>query len=233
MKKVNIAYKELPYELDEEMKSLRTSIQFCGDDKKVILLTSSLPGEGKSQTSFNLAASLAAMQKNVLLLDTDLRKSVLISRLEAGKIDMGMTHFLSGQCNLSDIVMSTSVPRLHIVFSGPAVQNASELLANEKFEKMLETLKGVYDYIIIDSAPLGLVIDSAVIAQHCDGAIIVVESGKTKYRLVQEVKRKLESSQCPILGVVLNKVSRRSRHKYYGKEYKHYGKEYKHQEGEA
>lgn len=228
MKKINIIYNKLPYEIDEEMKSLRTNLVFCGDDKKVIMLTSCLPGEGKSQTSFNLAVSLAGIQKKVLLIDTDLRKSVMISRVENGKVDMGLTHFLSGQCALADIVVSTNIPRLHMVFSGPTVQNAAELLSTERFAKMLESLREIYDYIIIDSAPLGLVIDSAIVAQQCDGCMIVVESGKTKYKLVQEVQRQLEESKCPILGMIINKVSLRRKSKYYGREYKHYGNEYRH-----
>lgn len=216
---------ELPYQLEEEIKTLRTNLQFCGDDKKVILVTSSVPGEGKTKTAIHLAESLAAMQKKVLLVDADLRKSVMISRLDAGKVDHGLSHFLSGQCTLADAVVATNIPRLHIMFSGSVVRNAAELLSNERLARILASFKEVYDYVIIDSAPLGTVIDAAIVAKHCDGALIIIEAGRIKYRVVQEVKKKLETSGCPILGVVLNKVNIRNRKRYYsGKYYKYYGK---------
>ncbi len=223
MKKIEIVQNELSYEVEEEIKTLRTNLLFCGDDKKVVVITSSFQGEGKTNTAVELAKSLAAMQKKVLLVDADLRKSVLISRLNAGTVEYGLSHFLSGQCSLSDAVLSTNIQRLHIMFSGPSVKNAAELLTNERFEKMLESFREIYDYIIIDSAPLGMVIDAAIVAKQCDGAIMVIESEKVKYRLAQEVKQKLEKSGCQILGVVLNKVPRRNRKKYYGYGKKYYG----------
>lgn len=221
MKKIEITQKQMSYAFEEEIKTLRTNLLFCGDDKKVVLFTSTFPGEGKTNTALQLAQSLAAMEKKVLLIDGDLRKSVLISRLNAGKVEYGLSHFLSGQCALVDVVFSTNIPKLDIVFSGPVVKSSAELLTNQRFEEMIGSFRQMYDYIIIDSAPLGMVIDAAITAKHCDGAIIVVESEKVKYRLAQEVKRKLENSGCSILGVVLNKVPRRNRRKYYG-----YGKEY-------
>ena len=205
MKRVDILQKELNYEMREEMKNLRTNIQFCGDDKRVIVFTSSLASEGKSTTSLNLAISLSELNKNVLFIDADIRKSVLVSRLGTGKIDRGLSHFLSGQCALTDIVYGTNIPRLHMIFSA-VVPNPTELLASSRFAKALESFRGVYDYIIIDGAPLGMVVDSAIIAKECDGSIIVVESGSIKYRLVQEVRSKLENAGCAVLGVVLNKV---------------------------
>ncbi len=224
MKKIEIAQNELSYEVEEEIKTLRTNLLFCGDDKKTIVITSSFQGEGKTNTAVELAKSLAIMQKKVLLLDTDLRKSVLISRLDAGTVEYGLSHFLSGQCSLGESIFSTNIPRLHIMFSGPSVKNSAELLTNERFEKMLESFRDIYDYIIIDSAPLGMVIDAAIVAKQCDGAIMVIESEKVKYRLAQEVKQKLEKSGCQVLGVVLNKVPRRNRKKYYG--YGKYGEKY-------
>lgn len=224
MKKIEIVQNELSYEVDEEIKTLRTNLLFCGDDKKVIVVTSSFQGEGKTNTAIELAKSLANMQKKVLLVDADLRKSVLIARLNAGAVEHGLSHFLSGQCSLGEAVFSTNISRMHVMFSGPSVKNAAELLTNERFEKMLESFRDIYDYIIIDSAPLGMVIDAAIVAKQCDGAILVIESEKIKYRLAQEVKHKLEKSGCQILGVVLNKVPRRNRKKYYGHGQKYYGR---------
>lgn len=211
------------YGVREALKTLRTNIQFCGDDKQVLLVTSCLPGEGKSSSSMNLARSLSELNKAVLLIDADMRKSVLAARLKVGKVNKGLSHFLSGQCPLAEAVVATNVPKLHMLFSGPLVPNPTELLSTERFRLMLESFRKVYDYIIIDSPPLGLVIDSAIIGQQCDGAIIVLESAKTKYRLAREVKENLSKSGCPLLGVVLNKVDHRRNSGYYGK---YYGKEY-------
>lgn len=224
MKKIDLPEEKLSYAMREALRTLRTNIQFCGEDKKVIMLTSCLPGEGKTSTSINLAKTIAELKKSVLLIDADLRKSVMPSRLNTGvKIDAGLSHFLSGQAGLSDVVMQTNVPKMHIMFAGPAVPNPTELLSTPRFEKMLESLREVYDYIIIDTAPLGLVIDAVIIAQFCDGAILVTESGRIHYRLALDVKNKLESSGCSILGSVLNKVDMKQRNGYYGKEYRKKG----------
>lgn len=225
MKRINIELPEFTYGTREEVKTLRTNVQFCGDDKQVILFTSSLPGEGKTRNAIALAASFAELNKNVLLIDADMRKSVMVSRLQVSGADKGLSHFLSGQCTIADAVVATNVPKLHLLLAGPLVPNPTELLSSARFSGMLESFRKVYDYIIIDTPPLGLVIDSAIVARQCDGAILVVESAKTKYRLAQEVKAKLEGTGCSILGVILTKVDRKKQSGYYTKYYgKNYGK---------
>lgn len=227
MNKVNITLGGLNYRTEEELKILRTNLLFCGVEKKVILITSTIPGEGKTETSMNLAVSLAKLNRKVLLLDLDLRKSVLESRYGVEEVKFGMSHFLSGQCQLGEVINSTNIPRLHLAVAGPATPNPTELLSGERFKKMIESLREVYDYVIIDSAPLGLVIDAAIVAKECDGTIVVVEAGKIRYRSVQDVKEKIESSGCPVLGAVLSKVamkgSSHSKYHRYGK-YGKYGR---------
>ena len=203
---------------------MRTNIQFCGNDKQVILATSCLPGEGKTSTTIDLACSIAEMGKSVILIDADMRKSVMASRLQVENSVKGLSHFLSGQCTLADAIVSTNVPKLHLLLAGPSAPNPTELLETNRFKSMVESLRKVYDYILIDCPPMGMVIDAAIIAKQSDGAIIVVESAKTKYRLAQDVKNKLEYTGCPILGVVLNKVERKNNKGYYSK---YYGKDYK------
>ena len=228
MNKLTIHLEEMDYNTEEELKTLRTNLIFCGADKKVIMITSTAPNEGKSDTSMNLAISLAKLNKRVLLMDLDLRKSVMISKCDAEQVKYGMSHFLSGQCQLTDAIYTTNVPKMHIAMAGPAGPNPTELLSGEIFQKMLKSLREVYDYILIDTAPLGLVIDAAIVSRECDGALIVVEAGKIKYRQVQKVKAQIEDSGCPVLGAVLNKVTSKHR-KYdkYGGYYKHEGKEKK------
>lgn len=124
------------------------------------------------------------------------------------------------------MIYATNIPRFNIIYAGTVPPNPAELLGAEYFKRVLTAVKKVYDYIIIDTPPLGSVIDSAVIADECDGSIIVMESGAISYRFAQEVKEQLEKCDCPILGVILNKVDM-SKQGYYGKYYgKHYGKYY-------
>lgn len=224
MKEIEIIQNEYTYAMREELKTLRTNLQFCGDDKRVILITSSAAGEGKSATSLNLAVSLTELGKKVILVDADIRKSVMVSRLQKGTVNYGLAHFLAGQCQVSEAVCTVrNVEGLHMMFSGPSVPNPTELLSSSRFEKMILAFRKVYDYIIIDGPPLGLVVDSAIIAKSCDGAAIVVAAGMVKYRFVQTVKEKLLNAGCPVLGVILNKVDRDGGGKYYRK---HYGKYY-------
>lgn len=226
MNYIGLERRELPYEIAEELKSLRTNLQFCGTDKKVLMFTSCLSGEGKSTLSLETARSFAELGKQVLLIDADLRKSVLEDRVVDGTIHHGLTHYLSGQCSLDDALYSTETEKLDVIPAGAMAPNPSELISNEAFSKLIQNGRGAYDYVIVDCAPLGMVVDAAIVAPRCDGAILVIESGTIKYRFAREVTKKLLNTSCPVLGVVLNKVDRRSGRygKYYG--YGGYGQRY-------
>ena len=164
------------YHYNEAIKTLRTNIQFCGSGIKTIMLTSSLPDEGKSDITFAMASSLAQIGKKVVM-----------------------------------------------IFAGPYSPNPAELLEESLFGDMISKLKERYDYIIVDTPPMGNLIDGAIVARQCDGAVMVIESGSISYRLEQRVKGQLEKSGCRILGVVLNKVNM-ERNGYYSKYYGKYGK---------
>ena len=150
MKKVNLSIEKKSYGVRESIRTLRTNLQFCGDDKRVILVTSCVPREGKSSVSVALAESIADMGKSVILVDADIRNSVMASKLQITGADKGLSHFLSGQCVLADVIMATNIPKFHILLSGPEAPNPTELLESERFTGMLESMKNVYDYIIID-----------------------------------------------------------------------------------
>lgn len=218
---VEIKKQATDYSSREAYKSLRTNLQFCGEEKKVIAITSCTPNEGKSSVTLNLAISLTEAGKKVLLIDADLRKSVLMGRVYVNESVKGLTHFLSKQAELRDVVCSTNIKYLNMVFAGPVPPNPAELLGGKHFKELLKTARQVYDYILIDTPPLGSVIDSAIIAEECDGCILVVSSGTISYRFAQDVLKQLKKSDCPILGAVLNKVDM-SQTGYYGK-YGHYG----------
>lgn len=224
MNKVEIKVETLDYFTAEAYKALRTNLKFCGNDKKIISITSCQPSEGKSTVSLNLARSLAEAGEKVFLVECDLRKPVLLSRTNVTGEVYGLTYYLSQQVNLNDVVCATNIENLHIIFAGPPAPNPTELLGGKYFKVAMDALRKVADYIIVDTPPLGAVIDSAIIAQQCDGVAIVVESGKDSYRFVRDIKEQLDKANVPILGIILNKVEN-NKSGYYGKygKYGHYG----------
>lgn len=225
--------KKQGYTMKESLRALKTNIQFCGDDNRVILITSSIPNEGKSTVSFELARSLTESGKKVLLIDTDMRKSVLVGRLRAvaekGEIK-GLSHYLSGMNKMEDVVYVTDIDRLFMVFAGPSVPNPTEILEKVYFKELIEFGRKFFDYVLVDCAPIGAAIDAAVVAKQCDGAVLVVGQGMSKARMIKGVLKQLEASGIRILGVVLNKVKMNK--KGYGYGY-HYGYGYGYGYGSA
>ena len=217
------------YYYEEAIKTLRTNIQFCGSSLKTILFTSTVSGEGKSATTVAVASSLGSIGKRVLLVDADIRKSVLVKRHEISGRRNGLSQYLSGQKKLGEVIYHTNMENVDMILAGPYSPNPAELLEDELFKVLLENARELYDYIIIDTPPMLNLIDGAIIANQCDGAVIVVESGGISYRMAQKVKSQLEKSGCRILGAVLNRVGGEYGSgyykKYYGKYYKkYYGK---------
>lgn len=236
MQEVNLQFdKNEDYRVKEAYKTLRTNVEFCGGDVRVVALTSCTPNEGKSSITMELARSFAEAGSRVLLIDADMRKSVLVGRYKTGGVRLGLSHCLVRKFGYEDVACKTNVPGLDMIFSGPVPPNPSELLGSDKFTELLEAAKQNYDYIFIDTPPLGSVIDAAVVAKISDGTMLVVESNAVSYRFVQRVKDQLDKADSRILGVVLNKVELNSRGyyghygryygKYYGKYYGRYGEE--------
>ena len=215
------------YQAAEAIKTLRTNLMFCGEGVRAIGITSFGVAEGKTSVSFQLAASLAQSKKNVLLLDGDLRKSVLQNRLGVCEKVDGLSHLLSGMADTKSVVKPTDIPGLYIMFAGARVANASELLGSESMKKMIPILKESFDYIIADMAPLGLNIDCAVAAPALDGVLRVVDATHSSYKLERRVVSQLERTGSKVLGVVLNHVDFKDKGGYYGKAYGYgYGGKY-------
>jgi len=211
------------YYVEDAYKTLRTNVLFCGDENQVLAITSCTPDEGKSTTSFELAVSLAEAGKNVLFIDADLRKSVIIGRLKIKGAKKGFTHYLSGQSPISEVIYETNIQRLYVILAGPVPPNPTELLGGKHFKALIPELRKVYDYIIIDTPPLGSVIDCAIIAKECDGAIMVIENRKVSHKFAKKVKDQLSKVGLPLLGVIMNKVNITDK-RYYSKYYAAYGK---------
>ncbi len=197
------------YFVREAFNTLRTNILFSGKEVKSIVITSCFAHEGKTTISFETARSLAESGKKVLLIDADLRKSVLVSRITKERGIAGLSQLLSGQVEADDAIYHTQFPGFDIIFAGPYPPNPTELVGSRAFKDLIRSKRQEYDYILVDAAPLGLVIDAAVMASVCDGAIMVVNLGHVKYRTAQNVKEQLEKSGCRLLGVVLNQVDRK------------------------
>lgn len=191
--------------LEEYYNSIRTNIQFSGRDLKVITLTSAQPGEGKSTTATNLAISFAKAGFRTLLIDADTRNSVMSGTFKSNERYQGLTSFLSGNAELSDVICDTSIDNLMILPAGQVPPNSTSLIQNDNFKSMIETVRGLYDYVIIDTPPLGLVIDAAILAHHSDASLLVVKAGADKRRTITKLKEQLEQSGSVFLGVILNK----------------------------
>ena len=206
---------------EESMRMLRTNLQFSGANIKVVLFTSSIQAEGKSETSFQLAMSLAQIDKKILYIDADMRKSVFTTRYHIKESVEGLSQFLSGM-NTEDIIYTTNIRNLDVVFAGPYAPNPAELLYESRLDEFIKAQREVYDYIIIDTPPLTNIVDAAIIGRCVDGAVIVVKSSTVSQRMVKKVKDQLEKVNCRILGAVLNglEMKKSSYHyKYYGDYY--------------
>lgn len=216
---------KLDYSSEEAYKSLRTNIEFCGKNVQVIAFTSCIPNEGKSSTTIHLARTLAESGKKVLYIDADMRKSVMVGRHRISMANIGLSHYLSGYKEFEDVLCVTNVKNLFMIVAGPVPPNPSELLSSKLFSDSIAAAKQRFDYVIIDTPPLGSVIDAAVVAKACDGICLVLSANEISYKFAQKVKMQMEKTECPILGVVLNKVKVKKNgyySKYYGKYYGNY-----------
>ena len=191
------------YFIKEAYKTLRTNLLFSGTDVKVIAVTSCIMHEGKSTVSVALATSLSELGKRVLLIDADLRKSVLASRAE-GVIQKGLSAYLSGQAEEEDVIYKTQYEGLDVIFSGQFPPNPVELLDSDVMRELLSHMRELYDYVVIDMPPLGMVVDCAVVAPVCDGTVLVLKADEARKHSTREILANLRSKNCVVLGAVLN-----------------------------
>lgn len=208
MPTLEIAQKKLEFikKAEEYYNALCTNIQLSGDKLKVISVTSVNPGEGKTTTSINIAWSFARAGYKTLLIDGDTRNSVMLGVFKSREKITGLTEFLSGTADLSHGLCDTNIENLFVVQSGSVSPNPTALLQSKNFNDMIETLRKYFDYIIIDTPPIGIVIDAAIITQKCDASILVTATGEANKRDIQKAKQQLKQTGKLFLGVVLNKL---------------------------
>lgn len=210
MKKLQLDFPQInDYRMTEGLNQLKTNLAFCGKDIKVITMTSSVPNEGKSSVSFSLAKTLAESGKKILMIDADLRKSVMAAKYHIQGIDKGLSHYLTGQAEIEDIIYETEVDGFYLAVAGPLTPDPTTLLDSDAFKQFISKAREDFDYVIIDAPPLGVVIDAVIIGKYSDGALLVIEQGVIKRKVVQDVIKQLKKGEVRILGAVLNKVDER------------------------
>lgn len=211
------------FAVEEAFKAIRTNLLFGGSEIKSIMLTSCQPNEGKSTITLELGISLSEIDKRVLIVDADLRKSTMLYRYasDLNGEATGLSQYLSGQSTLQEVLYHTQYEKVDVIFAGPFPPNPAELVSRPTFKELLDSLRDEYDYILIDTPPVGVVIDAAIIAPICDAALIVIAKNDIKGKFARMCKEQLEKSGCKILGVILNELHQKRSAKH-GRSYKGY-----------
>jgi capsular exopolysaccharide synthesis family protein len=206
--------------LAESFRGLRTNLQYFATDKahKVIMLTSTISGEGKTFMGTNLATVLAMAGKRTVLLGFDLRKTSLHETFELTN-NTGISSYLIGKDKLQDIVYKTAIPDLYVAPSGPLPPNPAELIETDRMDTLMTELKNDFDYVIIDTPPIAIVTDAMLLSRYADVNLLIVRQGfsrKGVYDFIQELKAggKLKNP-----ALVVNDARAKGYGKYYMQKY--------------
>jgi capsular exopolysaccharide synthesis family protein len=214
----------------EEFRILRTNLQFMGVEKKLnrLVITSTQPGEGKTTVSSNLGVVMAQAGSKVLIIDCDLRRPALHPYFNE-KLTPGVTNYFTGENQVvTSYIKKTEVDGLDIITSGAVPPNPSELLASSRMKNFLDEVSRGYDYVIVDSPPSGAFADAAMLSKLCDGVLFVCSSGEAKKEYIKKAVESFRKIDSKVLGVVVNKVSKKTMRYNYG--YYSYYQSYYHKE---
>lgn len=194
-------------QMKESFSKLRTNICFCGEDKRVIAVTSTFPNEGKSEISLRLACTFAEFGSRTILVDSDIRNSILQGKLGAFGISSGLSRVLAvKEETLDSAICKTSDPNLDIIFTGPKPPSPAELLSRDVFREILAELRERYEYVIVDCPPALPVIDASIITKECDATLMVIANEETRKNDIKKALKQLDQAGAHIIGAVLNKV---------------------------
>ncbi len=207
----------------EAYKTLRTNLEYAGRDGglRLIVITSPLMGEGKTATTANLAATLTQTGKRVIAVSCDLRKPRLHRFFNVDNA-VGVTSVLAGKVSIVQALQRPSIENLRVLASGPVPPNPAELLGSESMVGVLAELRGMADYVILDTPPVLAVADALVLAPKSDGVLFVADSGSTNRGAAEHAREQLEQVGARIIGCILNNVDPK-RAKYYPHSYRYYG----------
>ena len=217
-------FPKLDFVCNEAMNTLCTNLSYCGKDIKKILITSRYAGEGKSYISINLLRSFSQLGRKTVLIDTDLRASGIQSDYHLrynGRNHDGLSEYLSGLCELEDVLYTTNLPDTWVIPAGHEAPNPLQLLDTPAMEELIEYLSRRFDVVLVDTPPVCLLVDAIAMAKFCDGALLVVGYRKGKQQEIGEAVENIKQTGCRILGAVLNGVkfgSMSNRHYYYNSE---------------
>lgn len=212
-----ITHQEPKSRITEQYRNIRTNIEFTSVDNHIrsIMVTSANPGDGKTTTVANLAVVFGQQGKKVLVIGADLRKPS-IQDLFAVHTSNGLTNVLSGQTNVMQCIQKTDIENVYVMASGPIPPNPAELLGNRVMDEVLLEAYNMFDIVLIDTPPVLAVTDAQILANKCDGIVLVVRSEKTEKDKIVKTKQILDKASGKILGVVLNdKKEEQEQYGYY------------------
>ena len=207
-------------QISEAFRVIRTNLSYFASKSKhkVILVTSTMPGEGKTFTAVNIATILTRAKKKVVLLDLDLHKPKQANAFNLQN-DVGVTSYIVGKSTINQITKDSGIEDLKIILSGPRTPNASELILDENLEKLINELKEAYDYVIIDTPPIGLLSDALVLMKQSDINIFVMKAGVSKRDFIDIAHQLVEKNEIKHMSIVLNGVSSKNIPSGYGAGY--------------
>lgn len=192
--------------ISEEFRTLRTNIHLSTNKKKsVILVTSPKAGDGKSTAAANLAVSMAQQKEKVLLIDANLREPTIHIIFKLGN-EKGLANILTENADFKDVICHTEIGTLAVLTSGQITANPAEMLGSEKMEELLKTALEEFDVILLDSPPVLEVTDTKLLANKCDGVILVISQGRTELEKAIDAKKALDFAKANLYGVILNEI---------------------------
>lgn len=221
-KRKNILNSDTPFVISEAYKTARTNLIFslATSDKKIVVITSGNPGEGKSTSCANMAITLADMGASVLIIDADLRKPTIHKLLDV-KNKNGLSSILGGFCNVNEAVNENVRQNLDVIVAGPIPPNPAELLASDIMIKLLSVLKEHYDYILIDTPPVNVVSDSQLMNSIVSGIMFIVHEEKTTHPELQSSMRSISLANGKILGFLKVNCNARGSKSYKNYKYRY------------
>ena len=222
---------QLDYAGNESINTICSSIMFAGKNLRRIAITSYDSDNGKTFLAIRIAHSMAARGKKVLLIDCDLRKSVMIRQYSIIHVEKGLAQYLSGQSSLEDVIYSTNYENLFLLPVGEIVKTPLPLLTSSDFEELMNRVGNEFEIVIADTPPIGIVIDAAEVAKRCDGSLLVMEYNKQTKGALKYEQRIMEQTGTPIIGCVLNNVTLNS--PYQKRYYAQYGGGYYYGDGQT